>query len=169
MAKGLAVVQQAIFTSAKTDVSAGYQVLAASPGIVEFDRRELAAWGPSHDSLLDPGLAAVSVNFFPLPSGSFCLSRTVPAGWEYSGRGGHRIYTHCLIVPPEALRQFANHPLSCSPRLRPGTALKCRMQFPRGWSLWNCGKRRRTETQARFPTWRPKSAPHRWPRSCRWP
>jgi len=111
MGKALAVVQQAIFTSAKTDHSAGYQILAASPGIVEFDRRELAAWGPSHDSLSDSGPDAVSVNFFPLPSGSFCLSRTTPAGWEYSGRGGHRIYTHCLIVSPETLRQFANHPL----------------------------------------------------------
>ena len=110
MAKGLAVVQQAIFTSAKTDRSAGYQILAASPGIIGFDRRELAVWGPSHDSLLDSGPQAVSVNFFPFPSGSFCISRTTPAGWEYSGRGGHRISTHCLIVSPEALRQFANHP-----------------------------------------------------------
>ena len=36
MAKELAVVQQAIFTSAKTDHSAGYQVLAASPGIARM-------------------------------------------------------------------------------------------------------------------------------------
>jgi len=111
MAKRLAVVQQAIFTSAKTDHSAGYQILAASPGIVECDRRELVVWGPSHDSLLDSGCEAVSVNFFPLPSGSFCVSRTTPSGWEYSGRGGHRIYTHCLIASPEVLRQFANHPM----------------------------------------------------------
>jgi len=111
MGNGLALVQQAIFTSAKTDRSAGYQIQAASPGIVELDRRELAVWGPSHDSLHDSGPDAASVNFFRLPSGSFCLSRTTTAGWEYSGRGGHRIYTHCLIVPPEVLRQFANHPL----------------------------------------------------------
>ena len=109
MAKGLAVVQQAIFTAAKTDRSADYRILAASPGIAEFDCRELAAWGPSHDSLLDPGPQAVSVNFFPLPSGSFCVSRTTPAGWEHGGRG-HRLYTHCLIASLEALRQFANHP-----------------------------------------------------------
>ena len=112
MAKGTAVVQQAIFTSAKTDRSAGYQILAASPGLAESDRRELAAWGPSHDSLLDTGPDALSVNFFPLPSGSFCVSRTTPAGWEYSGRGGYRIYTHCLIASPEVLWQFANHPLA---------------------------------------------------------
>jgi hypothetical protein len=35
----------------------------------------------------------------------------MPGGWEYSGRGGARIYTHCLVVPAETLRQFANHPL----------------------------------------------------------
>jgi hypothetical protein len=112
MTKGLAVVQQAIFTSAKTDHSAGYQIQAESPGIAECDRRELATWGPSHDSMLDSGPDAFSVNFFPLPSGSLCVSRTTPAGWEYSGRGGHRIYTHCLITTPEGLRQFANHPLA---------------------------------------------------------
>ncbi len=112
MAKELAVVQQAIFTSARSDRSAGFQVLAASPGIAACDRRELAAWGPSHDSLLDSRDEAVSVNFFPLPSGSFCVSRTTPAGWESGGRGGHHVYTHCLIASPAVLRQFANHPLA---------------------------------------------------------
>jgi hypothetical protein len=111
MGKEWATIEQAIFTSAKTENSAGYQILAASPGIVEHDRRELVAWGPSHDSLSDAGPDAESVNFFPLPSGSFCLSRTIAAGWEYSGRGGRRIYTHCLVVSSAVLRQFANHPL----------------------------------------------------------
>ncbi len=110
MAKGTTVVQQAIFTSAKTDSSADYEILSASPGIAEFDRRELVAWGPSHDSLLNSGPDAVSVNFFPLLSGSFGISRTAPASWEDCGRGGPRIYTHCLIASPETLRQFANHP-----------------------------------------------------------
>ena len=107
MARGLAVVQQAIFTSARSGRSADYRILAASPGIVEFDRRELDAWGPSHDALLDAGPEAASVNFFPLPSGSFCVSRTTPLDGEGSC---HRLYTHCLIASPEALRQFANHP-----------------------------------------------------------
>ena len=38
MGKEWATVEQAIFTSAKTENSAGYQILAASPGIVEHDR-----------------------------------------------------------------------------------------------------------------------------------
>lgn len=169
MAKGTAVVQQAIFTSAKTDRSAGYQILAASPGLAESDRRELAAWGPSHDSLLDTGPDALSVNFFPLPSGSFCVSRTTPAGWEYSGRGGYRIYTHCLIASPEVLWQFANHPLALLARLWQGAAWNRWMLYPRGWNRWNCGKQRPPATRADSPGWRPKSAPRRWPRSSRPP
>ncbi len=108
----MAYVEQAIFTSAVTDRSAGYQVVARSPGVCEADARELAVWCPSHDSLLECGPEAVSDNFHPLPSGAFCVSRTTPAGWEYSGRGGHRIYTHCLIVPPEVLARFANNPFA---------------------------------------------------------
>ncbi len=106
------LIEQAIFTSAETDRSAGYQVVAASPGVSSADLRELAVWGPSHDALLDPTANAVSVNFHPLPSGAYCVSRTTPAGSEYSGRRGPRVYTQCLVVPPEVLRRFANNPFS---------------------------------------------------------
>jgi len=105
-------VEQAIFTSAVTDRSAGYHVVAQSPGVCEADVRELAVWCPSHDSLLEWGPEAESFNFHPLPSGGYCISRTTPAGWEYSGRGGHRIYTHCLLVPRDVLARFANNPFS---------------------------------------------------------
>jgi len=105
-------VEQAIFTSAVTDRSAGYHVVAQSPGVCEIDARELAVWCPSHDSLLDWGPDAVSFNFHPLPSGAYCISRTTPAGWEYSGRGGQRIYTHSLLVPRDVLARFANNPFS---------------------------------------------------------
>ena len=103
------LIEQAVFTSAETDRSAGYQVVAASPGVSEADVRELAVWGPSHGALLDSGPGGVSYNFHPLPSGCYCASRTTPAGWEYSGRGGTRVYTQCLIVPPRALARFANN------------------------------------------------------------
>jgi hypothetical protein len=105
-------IEQAIFTSARTDRGVGYHVVATSPGVGKADRRELAIWGPSHDSLLKTGADAVSFNFFPLPSGAFCISHTTPVGWEYSGRGGARIHTHCLIVPTEMLLRYANHPLA---------------------------------------------------------
>jgi len=106
------MIEQAVFTSAQTERSAGYQVVAKSPGVCEADARDLAVWCPSHDSLLESGPQASSVNFHPLSSGAYCVSRTIAAGWEYSGRGGHRVYTHCLIVSRETLAQFANNPFS---------------------------------------------------------
>jgi len=89
-------------------------VVATSPGVCEADVRELTVWGPSHDALLESTPDAVSLNFHPLPSGSYCVSRTSPAGWEYSGRGGARVYTQCLIVSPETLARFANNPFALS-------------------------------------------------------
>ena len=103
-------VEQAIFTSVDTDRAAGYQIAARSPGVCEADAQELAVWGPSHDAMLDSGPEAESFNFHPLPSGAHCISRTMPAGWEYGG-GRQRVCTHCLIVPPEVLARFGNNPV----------------------------------------------------------
>ncbi len=105
------LVDQAIFTSAQTAQRDGYQLVATSPGVSDDDARQLALWCPSHDALVDRP-AAKSINFHPLPSGAFCISRTVPAGEEYSARGGPRIHTHCLIVSPEVFARFANDPFA---------------------------------------------------------
>ena len=102
------LIDQAIFASGQTDQSAGFQLLGCSPGISAADARELAAWGPSHDALRDSAAAAVSFNFHPLPSGAFCVSRTVAAGAESSGRG-RQIYTQCLVVGSRAFTLFANN------------------------------------------------------------
>ncbi len=105
-------IEQGIFTSARTTRSAGYQLVAASPGVREADARELSIWGPSHDSLYDDSVDAESANFHHLPSGNYCISKTVFSGDEYSDRGGRRIYTHCLVVPAGVLASFANNPFS---------------------------------------------------------
>ncbi len=123
-------IEQAVFTSARTDRGAGYQVVATSPGIGDAVRRQLAIWGPSHDSLLEKGADAASFNFFPLSDASFCISRTTSFGWEYSGRGGARVYTHCLIVPAEVLRQFANHPLALAWAAAASGAFEVRADVP---------------------------------------
>lgn len=106
------VIEQAIFTSLHSDRAAGYQLAAYSPGIGEEDLREISAWGPSHDSLLDQSEDAESINFHPLPSGVYCISKTTYAGSEYSGRSGPRIYSQCLVVPTEVLGRFANNPFA---------------------------------------------------------
>ncbi|MEX2142757.1 MAG: hypothetical protein WD894_26110 [Pirellulales bacterium] len=106
------LIEQAIFTSAESDHAVGYHLVARSPGVDECDARELSVWGPSHDSLESSSVAtAASVNFFRLPSGAYCVSKTLLAGEEYSGRG-LRTYTHCLIVSPPVLARFANNPFA---------------------------------------------------------
>ena len=124
------LIEQAVFTSAETDRSAGYQVVADSPGLREADARELAVWGPSHDALLESTPGAVSFNFHRLSSGRFCVSRTTPSGWEYSGRGA-RVYTQCLIVPPETLRRFANNPFALLRAALAGGSLRLYDEIPK--------------------------------------
>ncbi|MHB8899481.1 MAG: GAP1-N2 domain-containing protein [Thermoguttaceae bacterium] len=104
-------VEQAVFTSAETSRTAGYQLVAQSAGITEEDGRALSAWGPSHGSLLGATRQASSINFFRLPSGNYCVSRTTASGNEYSGRGT-RIYSQCLVVCGETLKDFANNPFA---------------------------------------------------------
>jgi hypothetical protein len=105
------LIEQAVFTSAKTDRAQGYQLLSRSPNLTEADAREISLWAPSHGSLLEQANSCGSSNFFTLASGSFCVSRTTKAGAEYSGRG-ETIYTQFLVVPPEVMSRFANNPFA---------------------------------------------------------
>ncbi|MCA9246763.1 MAG: hypothetical protein KDA42_06595 [Planctomycetales bacterium] len=98
---------QAVYTSARTSAGDGYQLVGKSPGVLDIDAKELSIWCPSHDAL-PAGGPPRSVNFFRLPSGAHCVSQTIAAGQEYSGRVGQRIYTHCLIATEETLGRFAN-------------------------------------------------------------
>lgn len=104
--------EQAIYTSLKTGRQEGYQLAAVSPGIDGELARELEPWGPAHDALLEPGQGASSLNFHPLAGGLFCVSRTLAAGEEYSGRGGPRVYSQMLILSRETLLRFANNPFA---------------------------------------------------------
>lgn len=105
----IVLIEQAIFTSARTGRREGYQIVARSPGVDEGDLRVLSARGPSHDSLWDAGDDAMSVNFFGLPSGCYCVAKTTLAGQEYSARSGPRVYTQCLVATAEVLAGFANN------------------------------------------------------------
>ena len=105
-------IQQAIFTSVQGPQLDGYQLISKSDGVTDELARELAHWGPPHDALQDSDEEATSLNFHPLRSGDFCISRTVYAGSEYSSRAGLRVYTQMLIVPAAGLAQFENNPFS---------------------------------------------------------
>jgi hypothetical protein len=102
-------IEQAVFTSAVTNRRSGYHLVATSPGIVDADAKELSSWGPSHDSLADRRAERGSINFHPLPSGAYCVSRTVAEGQEPSGRG-MRVYTQCLVADEAAMARFSNNP-----------------------------------------------------------
>ena len=104
------LVEQAIYTSIERDGKSGYQVVARSAGVCDADACELTVWEPSSDAMLDPTVEAESFNFHPLPSGAFCVSRSTSAGWEHDG--GRRVHTHCLIVAPEVMAWYDNHPFA---------------------------------------------------------
>ena len=104
------LVEQAIYTTIEKDCEAGYQVVARSAGVCDADARELTVWAPSSDAMLDPSAGAESFNFHALPSGAYCVSRSIPAGWEHGGV--QRVHTHCLIVPTETMARYANNPFA---------------------------------------------------------
>ena len=95
--------EQAVFTSLVRRGRGGYHLVSRSRGVDETDAQALARWAPSHGALIVDGNNRTSVNFHPLPSGRFALSRTCAGPPEYSGRGGHQLYTHFLIVDDAAL------------------------------------------------------------------
>ncbi len=101
-------IEQAIFTSIRSRRNDGYQIAAASPGVTSEQKRELLHWCPAHDSLADQ--KSTSTNFHGLEDGSFCIVKTSQAGAEYSGRGGARIYSQCLLVSQRLMERFSNHP-----------------------------------------------------------
>jgi hypothetical protein len=122
---------QAIFTSLRGPRLDGYQLAARSAEIDDELARELNAWGPAHDSLLNPREGAESINFHPVAGGAwYCLSRTIVAGAEYSHRSGGRIYTQMFLIPPEGLARFGNNPFLILRALRAGGRLMVHQELP---------------------------------------
>lgn len=103
---------QAIFASVQSARGGGYQLAATSSGLSAAESRELAVWGPSHDSLWEVESERRSFNFHSLQSGRLALSRSVPGAAEYSGRGGSCVHTHFLVVDRAGLLQFNNNPFA---------------------------------------------------------
>jgi GTPase-associated protein 1, N-terminal domain type 2 len=104
--------EQAIFTSLPRRGRAGYHLVSQSRGLGAADAQALARWAPSHGALMEDSRNQTSVNFHPLPSGRFALSRTSAGPPEYSGRGGPQLYTHFLIVDEAVMQSAGFHPIS---------------------------------------------------------
>jgi hypothetical protein len=81
---------QAIFTSAMRRGKAGYHLVARSPGVTESEARTLSTWCPSHGGMIVDAANSASVNFHPLPSGRYALSRTARGGPNTAAEGAGR-------------------------------------------------------------------------------
>ncbi|GAC1451179.1 MAG: hypothetical protein NVSMB9_36130 [Isosphaeraceae bacterium] len=103
---------QAIFTSLVRRGKSGYHLVARSPGITDSEASAISTWSPSHGGLLVDGVNRSSINFFPLPTGRFSLSRTIEGGAEYSGRGARQLYTHAAVVGGAEFCNTGCHPFS---------------------------------------------------------
>jgi GTPase-associated protein 1, N-terminal domain type 2 len=102
--------EQAVFTSLPRRGRGGYQLVSRSRGVGAGDAQALARWAPSHGALIVDAQNRSSVNFHPLSSGRFALSRTCEGPPEYSGRGGNQLYTHFLIVDEPVMRAVGFQP-----------------------------------------------------------
>lgn len=111
------LVEQAVFTSARTHKVQGYHLVARSPGIDESLARSLTLWCPSHGAIAGPEPDADSLNYHPLENGYFALSRTMFGGPEYSARGGLQVVTRALVLRPDQLDGYDHNPLTFAQHL----------------------------------------------------
>lgn len=116
------VCDQAIFTSVPSPMGEGYRIIAASKGVRSEEKQAITRLSPSHDSVCEaakestgPSAAFGNVKAvarYPLPTGRQCLAISGFAGNEHTGRGGHRVYTLNLLMPPDAVQAYEFNPFN---------------------------------------------------------
>lgn len=111
--------EQAIFTSIRTPMGEGYRIVAASRGLGADQKQVITRNSPSHDGLCAAEAAGDETTgvirgaaFYPLPRDLACVAVSGLAGAEHTGRGGQRIYTHCVAFDREALSQCGYNPFN---------------------------------------------------------
>ena len=99
--------EHAVFTSIRTPMGEGYRIIAASKGVRPDEKQSITRFSPSHGGLCDRAaeptglLAGVhGVACYRLPTERTCIAISCPAGAEHTGRGGQRVYTHCVVMEP---------------------------------------------------------------------
>lgn len=101
----------AIFTSIRSPMGNGYQIVAASKGISPAEKSEIQRRSPSHNALCSTDTRAVGLATYPLASGRYVVAMSRYGNKEYSGRGGRCIDTHIVILDDEAYAAFDCNPL----------------------------------------------------------
>lgn len=103
------LVEQAVFTSARTKRHQGYQIVARSADVPDEVADFLAKWGPTHGSLHSRDVTAESLNYVPINHDWVAASRTLHGGPEYSARGALQVVTQFLILRRRQLAGFHNN------------------------------------------------------------
>lgn len=104
--------ERAIFTSHEALTGRGYRIVAASGGITAVEKQAISVMSPSHESLCGADEHASGMAFYPIRNGRLGLALSRCAGWEQSGRGGHRVLTHVFLVDADAFVKFGSNPLA---------------------------------------------------------
>lgn len=97
-----------VFTSVPSATREGYRVVAATRGVTQSERAEIATRAPSHDSLCGPDAGFLS---FPLRSGRHAVAACAHAGVEHTARGGHRVLSDFAVVDTDRFQSLAGNPL----------------------------------------------------------
>lgn len=100
------LLEQAVYTSAKTKLREGYHIVAKSTGVSNEVTTALNRSCPSHDSLQCLDANFQSLNFHDLGNGMFSISRSVYGGKEFSNRGGLQVATIVLLARREQLAGY---------------------------------------------------------------
>jgi hypothetical protein len=103
---GVVTCDHAVFSSVRTVVGKGYQIVAASKGLSHAEKKDITTRSPSHGGLCEDGPEATAVAFYKLSSGRLALAFSCDAGAEHTGRGVRRIYTHITVINAEDFARF---------------------------------------------------------------
>ncbi len=86
--------------------------MAISAGVSDADARDIAAWAPTHESLLADSEESLGIYFHPLPSGAYAIGRAMPIRRPGGHPGARWASTHCLIARPRIVARFAGNPFA---------------------------------------------------------
>lgn len=104
------IVEQAVFSSARSSQCQGYHLVARSVGIDEATAAVLTRWSPSVGGLIEG--VDESLNWFPVNDQRVALSRSVFGGPEYSRRGGLQVVTNMIVCDRDSLAGYSQNPLA---------------------------------------------------------
>lgn len=105
------LVDQVIFAATEHARTRAYRLTGQSIGVLPNDAAALQSWGPQRDALLDPHGTVTSLNCFPLPSGSHCLTQSRHDLSDLTS-DGRDTYTRGIVVSTEVLAQFGHNPFA---------------------------------------------------------